>query len=76
MWAIKSECLERFVFFGENMLRHAVKVFCSHYHRERPHQGFGNRLIEPSENAGQAIGEIVCHERLSGLLKYYDRKAA
>ena len=74
--SIKTECLDRLVFFGENMLRHAVKEFSSHYHRERPHQGLENRLIEPGENAGQAIGEVVCHERLGGLLKYYDRKAA
>ena len=74
--SIKEECLDRFVFFGENMLRHAVKEFSSHYHRERPHQGLGNRVIEPGENAGQKIGQIVCHERLGGLLKYYERKAA
>ena len=74
--SIKEECLNRFVFFGEKMLRHAIKEFCSHYHRERPHQGLGNRPIEAGENAGQTVGEIVCHPRLGGLLKYYDRKAA
>jgi putative transposase len=74
--SIKGECLDRFVFFGENMLRHAVKEFCSHYLAERPHQGIGNRLIDPAPNAGLAVGKTVCHERLGGLLKYYNRKAA
>src|SRR5258708_6114239 len=34
---IKEECLDRIIFFGENMLRHAVKEFAAHYHRERNH---------------------------------------
>jgi len=73
---IKEECLNRMVFFGEKMLRHAVAEFCAHYHRERNHQGLGNRLIEPDENVGLTTGDIVRHDRLGGLLKYYDRKAA
>jgi len=64
------------VFFGENMLWHAVAEFAIHYHRERNHQGLDNRLIEPANNIGQPTGDVVCHERLGGLLKYYDRKAA
>jgi len=74
--SIKEECLDRIIFFGEQMLRHAVTEFAIHYHRERPHQGLGNRLIESGDDAVQDIGEIVCHERLGGLLKFYDRKAA
>ena len=64
------------IFFGEKMLRHAVSEFALHYHRERNHQGLDNRLIEPADNVGQTTGDFVCHERLGGLLKYYDRKAA
>ena len=76
MRTIKEECLERMIFFGEKMLRHAVIEFAAHYHRERNHQGLGNRLIEPGENAGRSTGTIVCDQRLGGLLKYYDREAA
>jgi hypothetical protein len=54
----------------------AITHFCAHYHSERNHQGLGNRLIEPGENVGQVAGDIVCEERLGGLLKYYRRKAA
>ncbi|MGE5193729.1 MAG: integrase core domain-containing protein [Deltaproteobacteria bacterium] len=74
--SIKSECRDRLVFFGERMLRHAVTEFVAHYHTGRNHQGLENRLIEPAESVGQTAGEIVRHDRLGGLLKYYDRNAA
>jgi hypothetical protein len=33
----------------------------------------GNQLIDPSNQIGQANGDIECRERLGGLLKYYRR---
>ena len=40
------------------------------------HQGLDNQLIEPRDEAGRVIGNVECHERLGGLLKYYYRDAA
>ncbi len=74
--SLKSECLSRMIFFGENMLRRAIGQFLLHYHEERNHQGLGNKIIEPNEEVGQGQGEIECRERLGGLLRYYHRKAA
>ena len=74
--SLKSECLERMIFFGERSLRNAVGQYLLHYHGERNHQGLSNKLIEPGEEVGQADGEIACHERLGGLLRYYHRSAA
>ena len=51
--SLKSECLDRMIFFGEESLRRAVKTFLAHYHEERSHQGLGNRLISPGEEAGR-----------------------
>ena len=46
-----------------------------HYHKERNHQGLDNKIIQPDfEYAGE--GEVNCHERLGGLLRYYHRDAA
>ncbi|MFT4540323.1 MAG: transposase InsO family protein [Planctomycetota bacterium] len=39
--SIKSECLNRMIFFGEASLRKAVKNYVAHYHGERAHQGLG-----------------------------------
>ena len=46
---IKESCLERMILFGEGSLRKAVHEFGVHYHRERNHQGLGNRLIIEKE---------------------------
>ena len=64
------------IFFGEAMLRRAVRSYVSHYHEERNHQGLDNRLIEPGEEVGRDVGEIQCREHLGGLLRYYYRQAA
>lgn len=74
--SIKEECLDRMIFFGEKMFRHAVTEFVRHYHAERNHQGLENRIIDPDDAVGKTTGEIVCRERLGGLLKYYYRRAA
>ena len=64
--SLKSECLSRMIFFGENMLRRAVGQFLLHYHQERNHQGLGNKLIEPKEEVGQGPVESECRERPGG----------
>ena len=48
--SIKEECLHRIVPLGERHFRHTVSEFVTHYHRERPHQGCGNTLLEPRQS--------------------------
>ena len=76
MRTIKSECLNRMIFFGEKSLRRALKEFTEHYHSERNHQGIGNEIIAPAVEVGHTNGNIQCAERLGGMLKYYYRDAA
>jgi transposase InsO family protein len=76
MRSLKSESLERMIFFGEKSLRRTVTAFLEHYHSERNHQGLDNELIEPGEEVGTVAGKIECRERLGGLLRYYYRDAA
>ena len=71
--SIKSECLNRMIFFGEGSLRRACSSFLEHYHSERAHQGLGNERIERVEHGG--AGDVECSERLGGLLKHYRRAA-
>jgi putative transposase len=71
--SIKSECLRRMIFFGEASLRRAISEYDAHYHAGRAHQGIGNERIE---RAGAVrSGEVVCEERLGGLLECYRRAA-
>lgn len=74
--AIKSEALDRMIFFGENALCQATGAFLAHYHGERNHQGLEHRILEPGPEVGRSEGTIVCRERLGGLLKFYHRQAA
>ena len=55
--SIKSECLERMIFFSEQSLCRAVAEFIHHYHGERNHQGLGNALLEAEECVGQSSRE-------------------
>jgi putative transposase len=71
--SIKEECLSQMIPLGERHLRTAVMEYTEHYHRERNHQGIGNRLIDPRPGGS---GEIHRHERLGGLLNYYYRRVA
>ncbi len=75
--SVKSEALSKLILFGERSLRHALKEYTTHFHEERPHQGIGNVIPFPAgRSANDREGPIACHERLGGLLKYYDRQAA
>ena len=76
MRSIKSESLNRMIFFGEKSMRRAVTAYLEHYHAERNHQGLGNELIDPGEEVGAVAGKIACRERLGGMLRYYYRDAA
>ncbi len=76
MRSLKAECLNRMIFFGERSVHRAVHEYLGHYHRERNHQGLHNDLIAAGEEVGRTGGEVRCHKRLGGLLRYYYRDAA
>jgi transposase InsO family protein len=71
--SVKSECLAKMILFGEASLRRALREFCTHYHRERPHQGIGNDPIRGEKPNG--AGEVVVRHRLGGVLQHYRRVA-
>ncbi len=73
--SVKSECLNRMILFGERSLRRALHEYGAHFHRERPHQGLGNELISPEQNAVSHEDAVVETERLGGLLRSYHRAA-
>ena len=76
MRSLKTECLNRMIFFGERSLQKAVNEYLGHYHRERNHQGLEKHLIISGEEVGRTIGKIRCRERLGGMLRYCYRDAA
>ena len=73
--SVKRECLERLILFGPGHLRRALNQFVAHYRIERPHQGLGNRVLTASATEPPKHGDVVCDERLGGLLRSYRRSA-
>lgn len=71
--SIKGECLDQMILFGVHSLDRALREYTAHYLEERPHQGLGNELIQgtPSHDGG----DVIVHERIGGLLKFYRRAA-
>ena len=72
---MKDECLSKLIHFGEPALRTALRMYVEHFHSERDHQGKGNLLLFPQEDA-RSTGPARYRERLGGLLKFYHRAAA
>ncbi len=73
--SIEEECLHRMIFFGEGSLHRAIREYVEHYHRERPHQGLANEVIDKAWTRPTLGTEIQCEERLGGLLRHYRRAA-
>jgi putative transposase len=77
--SVRAECLDHFVVFGEEHLRLLLCEYETYYNEHRPHQSLANvPPASPSsvEETALAVEEVVCEERLGGLLKHYYRKAA
>jgi putative transposase len=79
--SVKRECLDHFMVLGEKHLRHLIQEYLAYYHGPRPHQGLGNvplgmSSVVPEPVEAMPVGDLVCHERLGGLLKHYERNAA
>jgi transposase InsO family protein len=74
--SVKTECLEQFVLFGENSLRHVIREYLAHYHAERNHQGIENVIPFPDVRMDRQEGPVAKAERLGGLLNFYHRQAA
>jgi len=73
---IKESCLNQMILFGERSLRRAVDEFVEHYHKERKHQGLGNKILKLDVDQMSMKGGVACRKRLGGMLKCYHRKAA
>ena len=78
--AIKRECLNHFLILGVRYLEHLIQEYLAYFHDERPHQGLGNRPPNqrrcPAEVTHLDLEEVVCRQRLGGLLRHYERRAA
>jgi len=73
--SIKSECLNRMIFFGQSSIRHAISQFMAHYHTERNHQGLENKLLRAAPILAPSH-PVHRSQRLGRMLNCYHRAAA
>lgn len=77
--SVKTECLDHFIFFGQKHLRYVLRQWEVYFNTQRPNQGVGNVPLGdwevPEEPQVVRLQDIVCDERLGGLLKSYRRVA-
>ena len=77
--AVGQECLYKFIVFGHEHLCYIINEYIAHHNTERPHQSLGNVPLTghpPPELAPLDARDVVCDERLGGLLKHYSLRAA
>ena len=72
--SVKSECLDHLILSSVDQLEYVLQQYSEYYHHEQIHQSL-DRIIEPKHIIDDKA-EIVCIERLGGLLKSYHRLAA
>jgi putative transposase len=74
--AIQQECLDKFIAFGTEHMEHLISEYVEHYNTERPHQAMGNVPLASERVEVPVAGEVMCFERLGGVLRHYRRIAA
>ncbi len=74
--SIQQECLDHFVVLGEKHLNHLICEYVEHYNTERPHRALEKTPLSADPPEATTKGQVVCKERLGGMLKHYHRQAA
>ena len=72
--SVKSECLDHLILSSVEQLEYVLQQYSAYYHHERIRQSL-DQIIEPKHPIDDRA-EMVCIERLGGLLKSYHRLAA
>jgi putative transposase len=72
--SVKFECLNYLILSSVEQVEWVLEKYCEYYHHERIHQSLDS-IMEPKHEIDDTA-EIVCVERLGGLLKSYHRLAA
>ncbi len=74
---VRGECLDWILILGRRHLERALRIYTTHYNRERPHRALALLSPEPVDTASPHIaGEIERRDRLGGLIHEYHRAAA
>jgi putative transposase len=74
---IRNECLDWLLIVGRRHLEHTLRVYTTHYNRERPHRGLELKPPQPRSPADSARTDLINRrDRLGGLIHEYHATAA
>jgi hypothetical protein len=72
--------LRYFIVCGQRHFDFLILSYVEFFNTVRPHQGVGNRPLAGEwrevDDPIQPDERVVCHSRLGGLLRHYERQAA
>ena len=76
---LQVELLRQFIAFGERHLNYLVREFVAYYNQRRAHSRRNHlppgAAARPAPNESAEADEIVCRERLGGVIRWYERVA-
>jgi putative transposase len=74
---VRAECLDWLLILGRRHLEQVLRVYTTHYNRERPHRGLALVPPDPANHTTQPLtGDVQRRDRLGGLIHEYHRAAA
>jgi hypothetical protein len=74
--AVRAECADRLLLYGERHLRSVLSEYVDHYNAHRPHQARGQRPPDQDEHVVVPMeGRIERHKVLGGAMNEYRRAA-
>jgi putative transposase len=73
---VRRDCLDRLLILGPRHLERVLREYVRHYNVARPHRALQLRPPLPRGQPVTAVGPVLRHDRLGGLLHEYSRCAA
>jgi transposase InsO family protein len=74
---VRAECLDWLLIIGRRHLERTLRIYTTHYNRERPHRGLALLTPDPTNTPRPPTGgDIKRRDRLGGLIHEYHRAAA
>ena len=71
---VRAECLDWLLIIGRRHLERTLRIYTTHYNRDRPHRGLALLTPDPTNKARPPTGgDIKRRDRLGGLIHEYHR---
>jgi hypothetical protein len=78
---VRRECLDRLLILGRRQLEHVLRVYLTHYNRQRPHRALDPKPPDsttrpPLATAATPPAQVNRRDLLGGLIHDYELAAA